>query len=233
MNFEELEKILKIKITNEDEETFIKAFTHRSFLNENRDKDVHSNERLEFLGDSVLQFLSSKFLFEKYTENPEGDLTAFRASIVNTNSLGTEAKRLGYGEFLRLSKGEEANGGREREYILANTFEAVLGAMVLTKGLDTCKKFLEENLFYKIDNIVKSGEYKDKKSLFQELVQEKDGVTPTYNLVKSWGPDHDKKFEVAVFINERKITTGVSTSKQKAEIEAAANAIWKEFPEHK
>lgn len=218
-----LEKILNIKIESTD--LFIRAFTHRSFLNENKNLEINSNERLEFLGDAVLQFLSSEYLFNNYKDKPEGILTAFRASIVNTKSLGFEAKKIGYGEFLLLSKGEEANGGRENEYILANTFEAVLGALYLSNGIEKCKTFLETNLFYKLKKIIESESYIDSKSHFQEIAQELRGVTPTYKVVKEWGPDHDKTFEVAVYLDKKLIAKGEGSSKQRAESEAASAGI--------
>ncbi|HHH14314.1 MAG TPA: ribonuclease III, partial [candidate division WWE3 bacterium] len=194
---------------------------------ENKDQNLESNERLEFLGDAVLQFLSTEYLFNKFKHIKEGTLTAYRAALVNTNSLAEESKRLGFGKFLRLSKGEELNKGRENTYILANTFEAVLGALYLDQGLEKCKKFLEKNLFYKIDRIIKEEAYKDKKSGFQEIAQEEQGITPTYKVIREWGPDHNKKFEVAVYLGKDKIATGVGSSKQKAEIEAAKKAIEK------
>ena len=226
MNEAELVKVLGIdKI--KDKNIFEEAFTHRSYLNENKDQNLESNERLEFLGDAVLQFLSTEYLFNKFKHIKEGTLTAYRAALVNTNSLAEESKRLGFGKFLRLSKGEELNKGRENTYILANTFEAVLGALYLDQGLEKCKKFLEKNLFYKIDRIIKEEAYKDKKSGFQEIAQEEQGITPTYKVIREWGPDHNKKFEVAVYLGKDKIATGVGSSKQKAEIEAAKKAIEK------
>ncbi|MBP8960801.1 ribonuclease III [Patescibacteria group bacterium] len=220
--YKELEETLNIKI--EDESLFLTAFTHRSYLNEHPNYQLPSNERLEFLGDAVLQLLSSEHLFKNYP-NPEGDLTNFRAAIVCTESLAKEAHRLGYGKFLLMSKGEEANGGREREYILANTFEAVLGAMFLQEGLDECKKFVEKELFYKVRDIINSKSYKDAKSEFQEKAQEKLGVTPSYVVLDSWGPDHEKMFKVGVYLSREEYGVGEGASKQKAEQEAALKAL--------
>ena len=220
---EKLGKVLNLKII--DTAIFIRAFTHRSFLNENKSLEINSNERLEFLGDAVLQFLSSEYLFKTYTKNPEGDLTSYRASIVNTTSLGFEAKRLGYGDFLLLSKGEEANGGRENEYILANSFEAVLGAIFLSFGIEVCRTFLEESLFYKVAEIVSSGSFRDSKSHFQEISQELKNITPTYKVIKEWGPDHNKRFEVGVYLDKKLIATGQGSSKQRAESDAASKGI--------
>lgn len=224
-NFKKIQDILQSKLTSE--ELFKTAFTHRSYLNEHPEYKNESNERLEFLGDSVLQLLSSEFLYDHYLKSPEGDLTNFRSSVVCTPSIGNEAKRLGYGEMLFLSNGEEATGGREREYILANTFEAVLGALYLDKGLDVCREFVNRELMYKIDKVVKNQEYKDAKSLFQEAAQEKTGITPMYKIVDSWGPDHEKNFKVGVYLSEEQWGSGEGKSKQKAEQDAAERALEK------
>ncbi len=227
MNFDiqKLQKIINCEL--KDELLFITAFTHRSYLNEHPEYKGQSNERLEFLGDAVLQLLSSEHLFKKYPDQPEGVLTNYRSSIVCTPSLAEEAKRLGYGELLFLSNGEEATGGRDREYILANTFEAVLGALYLECGLQECEKFVEKELFYKVETIVENEFYKDAKSKFQELAQEKLNVTPTYRVIDSWGPDHEKTFNVGVFISEELWGEGEGRSKQKAEQQAAVEALKK------
>lgn len=224
-NFKKIQDILQTKLTSE--ELFKTAFTHRSYLNEHPEYKNESNERLEFLGDSVLQLLSSEFLYNHYLKSPEGDLTNFRSSVVCTPSISNEAKRLGYGEMLFLSNGEEATGGREREYILANTFEAVLGALYLDKGLEVCREFVNRELMYKIDKVVKNQEYKDAKSLFQEAAQEKTGITPMYKIVDSWGPDHEKNFKVGVYLSEEQWGSGEGKSKQKAEQDAAERALEK------
>jgi len=224
-NFKKIEKVLGTKLNNEN--LFKIAFTHRSYLNEHPEYKNESNERLEFLGDSVLQLLSSEYLFEQYKNSPEGDLTNFRSSVVCTPSIGAEAKRLGYGEFLLLSNGEEATGGREREYILANTFEAVLGALYLDQGLDACRAFVERELLYKVGNVIEEEKYKDAKSLFQEAAQEKFGVTPLYKILSSWGPDHEKSFKVGVYLNDELWGEGEGKSKQKAEQDAAEYALEK------
>ena len=179
------------------------------------------------MGDAVLQLLSSEHLYNTYPNQPEGILTNYRSSIVCTPSIAAEARRLGYGAFLFLSNGEEATGGREREYILANTFEAVLGALYLEKGLEFCRKFVEKELFYKVSAIVENEEFKDAKSKFQELAQEKKNVTPLYKVVEAWGPDHDKMFKVAVYLNEELWGEGEGKSKQKAEQQAAMAALKK------
>lgn len=208
-----------------DENLFRTAFTHRSYLNEHPDYQNPSNERLEFLGDAVLQLLSSEYLYKVYPNSPEGDLTNFRSAVVCTHSLAQEARKLGYGEMLLLSNGEEATGGRDREYILANTFEAVLGALYMEKGLEFCREFLLKHLLYKVEEMVKSEGYKDAKSKFQEIAQDKYGITPEYKVVDSWGPDHDKTFRVSVLIGSKEWGIGEGRSKQKAEQSAALSAL--------
>ncbi len=223
LDTKKLSKVLKTKI--KDKELYITALTHRSYLNEHPDYPYPSNERLEFLGDAVLQLVSSEYLFDKYPNSPEGELTNYRAAIVRTVSLAKEAKRLEFGEFLLLSNGEESTGGRDREYILANTFESVLGTIYLENGLDHCREFVERELLYKIEDIVNNESYKDAKSNFQELAQEKLGVTPNYEVVDSWGQDHEKTFKVAVLLDKKEYGAGEGKSKQKAEQKAAKAAI--------
>ncbi len=227
MDVPKISKILELDFS--DLELLTTAFTHRSYLNEHPEYKNPSNERLEFLGDAVLQFLSSEYLYNTYPSSQEGSLTNYRAALVCTPSLAEEAKRLGYGEFLFLSNGEEASGGRSREYILANTFEAVLGAIYLQHGIEKSRVFLTKNLFYKVKNIVDNNKYKDYKSLFQEMAQEKVGATPIYKVMEEWGPDHEKMFKIGLFINEKQYGLGEGSSKQKAEQTAAKNALdnWK------
>lgn len=222
-DFDILQTKLDTKLENL--ELFKTSFTHRSYLNEHPDYKLSSNERLEFLGDAVLQLLSSEFLFKKYQNAPEGVLTNYRSAIVCTSSIAAEAKKLGYGELLLLSNGEETTGGRDREYILANTFEAVLGALYIEKGLDFCRTFVNKNLFYKVDEIVENEDYKDAKSRFQEAAQEKQSITPTYQVLEAWGPDHEKMFKVGVFLGQELWGTGEGRSKQKAEQQAAVDAL--------
>jgi len=170
INWKEFEE--KIGYTIKNKNLFLKAFTHRSFLNEHQDYKNNSNERLEFLGDAILQFLVTEKLFNKYPQTPEGELTNYRAATVNTKSLAQESLRLNFGKYLLMSVGEEKTGGREKEYILANTFESVLGAIYVdSKNINTCRKYLEINLFYKIDSIVSNNKYKDSKSRLQEITQ--------------------------------------------------------------
>ncbi len=222
LNIKKLSEILGTKI--KDEGLFTTAFTHRSYLNEHPKYENPSNERLEFLGDAVLQFLSSEYLYKNYS-NPEGDLTNFRAALVCTESLGKEALRLGFGKFLLLSKGEEANGGRKSEYILANTFEAVLGAIYLQEGIEKCREFVTRELLYKARQIIENESYIDAKSKFQEEAQNILGVTPQYKVLDSWGPDHEKSFKVGVYLSREEYGIGEGSSKQKAEQQAALNAL--------
>jgi len=223
MDYSKLEKVLKI--TFNDKDLLARALTHRSYLNEHKGI-IQSNERLEFLGDSILQFLTSNYLYRNYKE-PEGLLTSYRAAVVRTESLAEESEKLGVGEFLLLSKGEEAGGGRTRTYILANTFEALLGAIFIDRGLNACQTLLEETIFPKILKVVKRGDYKDNKSFFQEVAQEKVGITPTYQVLEESGPDHDKTFKVAVYVGDKIAGTGIGPSKQKAEEAAAESALKK------
>jgi ribonuclease-3 len=220
----------KIGLNIQNTEIYIEALTHRSYVNENRQTNSLHNERLEFLGDAVLELLTTQFLFAKYPERPEGDLTSFRAALVRTESLAETAAKLGYGELILMSKGEEATGGRERPYILANTFEAVLGAIYQDIGLQACDKFLQRELLSKIDSIVEHRSDVDPKSRLQELAQEIIKATPAYNLLSATGPDHDKVFEMSVMINGTVFGNGSGKSKQEAEQNAAQAALtnWQE-----
>jgi ribonuclease III len=223
-NVKKVEEIINTTIDSQYTGVFETAFTHRSYLNEHPEYKHPSNERLEFLGDAVLQLLSSEHLYNNYDE-PEGVLTNYRSAIVCTQSLAIEAKRLGYGALLHLSRGEEASGGRDREYILANTFEAVLGALYVTKGIEFCRSFVEKELFYKVTDIINEEKYKDAKSMFQETAQDKTGITPLYKVVDSWGADHDKTFKVGVYLDKTLYGEGEGSSKQRAEQNAAKNAL--------
>ena len=203
------------------------AFIHRSYLNEHPECQLSSNERLEFLGDAVLEFLTSEHLYKTYDKEPEGRLTAYRSSLVKTETLAEVAKKLKFGERLKLSRGEDESGGRESEYLLADTFEAFLGALYLDQGIPACRKFLEEHLFPKLEEIVATGAYKDYKSLLQEIAQEKVSFTPTYKVLDEWGPDHNKTFKVGVFIHNKMEGVGEGSSKQRAEVSAAEDALKK------
>lgn len=211
-------------VTFEDRALLKQAFTHRSYLNEHKGAGEH-NERLEFLGDAVLELIVSDFLYAKYPDKPEGDLTAFRAALVNTISISEAAAALDMNRHLLLSKGEAKDTGRARQYILANTFEAVIGALYLDGGYEAAKKFVGSSLFSKADEIVREQSWQDAKSKFQELAQDKFGMTPHYEKVGESGPDHDKHFTSAVYIGDHEVARGEGKSKQEAEQDAAEKAL--------
>jgi ribonuclease-3 len=199
----------------------IEALTHRSYLNEHREYAGAHNERLEFLGDAVLELAVTNFLFKKFPAKPEGELTAYRASLVNTVSLAESSQTLGVGEFLLLSKGEAKDTGRARDVILADAFEAIIGAMYLDAGYESAEAFVAQNLYDKMDEVIAKRSYQDAKSRFQEMAQEKRGITPSYETLSEVGPDHDKVFSVGVFIGTAEIAHGAGRSKQEAEQSAA------------
>jgi ribonuclease III len=205
---------------------FEEAFTHRSYLNEHKSSAAH-NERLEFLGDAVLELSATHFLFHRFPEKSEGDLTAYRAALVNTYSLAEVAEGLGINDMLLLSRGEKRDMGRARQIILANAFEALVGALYLDQGYDASDAFLNKTLYPKLDGIIANRAYQDAKSRFQEVAQEKKSITPNYKTIREDGPDHDREFTVGVFIGEKEIARGVGKSKQEAEQAAAQNALAK------
>jgi len=223
MELRSLERKIGLNFKNKD--LLKTAFTHRSYLNEHPDEKLPHNERLEFLGDSVLGFIISTYLYNKYPNHPEGDLTNFRSSIVNARILSKVAKDLGLGEFLFLSRGEESTGGRQRQYILANTYEALLGAIHLDQGLTESSRFVDKTLLPNLQEIIKKKLYKDYKSLLQELLQAKFNVTPSYKLISERGPDHSKIFEIGVYMKEKLLAAGSGNSKQTSEQAAAKNAL--------
>ena len=197
------------------------ALTHRSALNENLTTSPESNERLEFLGDAVLELVTTKFLYNALPDEQEGMLTAYRSALVKTTTLAEVAKALGLGEKLFMSKGEEASGGRQNTGLLANAVEAFLGALYLDQGFDVVEKFLVEHLFPKLDEIQAKKLYKDPKSQLQELVQSKGYVAPEYIVIEEEGPDHDRQFTVKVVINGQDRGVGKGKSKQLAQQSAA------------
>lgn len=201
------------------------AVTHRSYLNEHKEATWDHNERLEFLGDAVLELVVTDFLFNKYPDKPEGELTAVRAALVNTVSLSAASEQLGINEFLMMSKGEAKDMGRARQYILANTFEACIGAIYMDQGYAAAQVFIATHLFPKTDEIVHKRLWQDPKSRFQELAQEHHSVTPTYDTVAQEGPDHDRVFTVGVFLKKEQVAAGTGRSKQEAEQAAALAAI--------
>lgn len=218
---------IKINVDFSDMAILDQAFIHRSYLNESSEETNQSNERLEFLGDAVLQFLTSEYIYKNLNDYTEGQLTNLRSRLVNTDSLAEESSRLGLSQYLQISKGEKETAS-ESNYILADTFEALLGAIYLDQGIDKCREYLVTNLFYKTQEIIDEGELKDPKSLYQEQAQEKHGVTPSYRLISDEGPDHQKTFTVGVFLNDKLIAKGDGSSKRKAQQVAAHNALLKE-----
>ena len=199
----------------------VEALTHRSYLNEHREYTGSHNERLEFLGDAVLELAATDFLFKKFPAKPEGELTAYRAALVNTVSLAGSSQALGINDYLLLSKGEAKDTGRARDVILADAFEAIIGAIYLDSGYEAAEAFIAKNLFNKIDTIIEQRSYQDAKSRFQEIAQEKKGITPAYETLSEMGPDHDKRFTVGVFIGKEEVARGEGQSKQEAEQSAA------------
>lgn len=223
-----MKKINKLEnnlgIVFKNKEHLTNALTHRSYLNEHRDIKVH-NERLEFLGDAVLELIVSDYLFNEFPDRPEGDLTSFRSALVKTESLADTAKKLGVGESLLLSKGEEDTGGRTKDYLLANTFEAIIGAIYIDLGYEECRDFVYNHLIPKLDDIIKSRSDIDNKTKIQEIAQAKYKATPIYEVIHEEGPDHDKKFTVVVKIKNEIIGEGIGKSKQRAQEEAALKGL--------
>ncbi|HEX7042140.1 MAG TPA: ribonuclease III [Patescibacteria group bacterium] len=209
-----------------NQELFQKAFTHRSFLNESK-KKVDSNERLEFLGDSILSFVMSQELFTRYPQYHEGTLTNLRSLLVNTKILGETARELEFGNLLRLSKGEEEAKGRENQSLLADAYEAFVGALFLDQGLEIVSEFIKDTLFPKIEEIVAKKTFKDPKSLFQEQMQAQTHASPLYKVLTEEGPSHAKIFTVGVFVKDVKMGEGRGKSKQEAEENAAKEALEK------
>ncbi|MDQ5911932.1 MAG: ribonuclease [Patescibacteria group bacterium] len=223
MDFGVFETSIGIEFKNK--ELLKQAFIHRSYLNENRSIKLEHNERLEFLGDAVLELVITDYLYKKYPEKDEGELTAYRSSLVNSVTLAGSAEKIGMNSFLLLSKGESKDTGRARQVILANTFESLVGALYIDQGYDMAAKFIADQLFGLIDGIVENRSFIDAKSRFQEEAQEKVGATPLYKLLKESGPDHNKVFTVGVFLREEMIVMGEGKSKQEAEQDAAEKAL--------
>lgn len=224
VNFGTFEK--KAGVVFQDKNLLQQAFTHRSYINENKDSDLEHNERLEFLGDAVLELVVTDFLYKKYPEATEGDLTSYRSALVNATTCARVATDLGVNDFLLLSKGEaKDSSGRARQFILANTLEAIIGAIYMDSGYEVAKKFVHDHFSPLIDDIVKRGEWIDAKSSFQEQAQEEAGQTPSYKTLRESGPDHDKRFTIGVYLGSELVATGEGQSKQDAEQEAARKAI--------
>ena len=222
MNTNKLEENLGVVIKNK--ELLKVALTHRSFLNENRGEDKQ-NERMEFLGDAVLELIISEYLYNNFPDREEGDLTSFRSALVRTESLAQASRELNVGPHLRLAKGEEDSGGQDKDYILANAFEAILGAIYLDQGYEVAKNLVYRLLIPRIDEIVKNRLDIDGKTRIQEMAQEHYKITPIYEVIKEEGPDHDKVFTVVVKFEDKQIAQGIGSSKQRAEEDAAQKGI--------
>ena len=222
-DFSLLEKKLKIKFKSKD--LLTQAFVHRSYLNENPKLGMNHNERLEFLGDAVLELAVTEYLFKEYPEKPEGELTSWRAALVNAKILSRLAREMEFNDFLLLSRGEAKETGKARQYILANTFEAFVGSLYLDQGYKVCQKFIEKYVTQELPQIIESQLYRDAKSRFQEEAQEKAGITPNYRVLKEWGPDHAKHFVIGVFLGNELVAEGEGSSKQEAEEAAAKKAL--------
>ncbi|MDX1765763.1 MAG: ribonuclease III [Candidatus Saccharimonadales bacterium] len=208
----------------ENIELLMLAFTHRSYLNEHRKSADEHNERLEFLGDAVLELAVTEHLYNEFSE-PEGILTNWRSALVRTESISAAAEKLGFIDYLRLSRGERQGSERAKQQILANVFEAVIGAIYLDQGYEAARKFIDDNILSTLDGILDSGSWRDSKSKLQEMAQSEENVTPSYKVIKEEGPDHDKVFTIGVFVGEELRGTGVGPSKQAAQQEAADEAL--------
>jgi len=222
-NFSEFEK--QIGVDFKDKNLLKQAFTHRSYLNENRDLKIAHNERLEFLGDAVLELSVTGYLYKKFPTKPEGDLTSLRSALVNAVTLSNVGTTIKLNDFLLLSKGESKDTGRARQYILANTMESIIGAIYLDQGYEAADNFISRFILVLTDDIVREGSWIDAKSKFQEKAQERVGVTPSYKKIKETGPDHDRHFTVGLFLDEQLVSEGSGKSKQDAEQEAARKGL--------
>ena len=222
-DFSLFEKKIGIKFKNKD--LLIQAFVHQSYLNENPDFRLAHNERLEFLGDAVLELVVTEYLYQKYPKEPEGELTNWRAALVNAKILAKTAKEVGFDDFLLLSRGERKELGKARQYILANTFETLIGAIYLDSGYENCEKFIKKYLIIKLPHIIEAGLFKDAKSRLQEEAQKRKGITPIYKVLEEKGPDHAKHFIIGVFLNKELIGKGGGFSKQEAEEKAAEKSL--------
>ncbi len=214
-----------LHISFADQALLRQAFTHRSYLNEHREEKGGHNERLEFLGDAVLELIATRFLYDKFPGTNEGELTAYRAALVNAVTCAEVAQTISMNDYLLLSRGEAKDAGRARSILLANAFEALVGAIYLDQGYEAANAFVTEHLLPKIEEILQKKLWQDAKSTLQEKVQEHEGVTPTYKVLSESGPDHDKEFVVGVYAREGLLAQGNGKSKQDAEQSAARKAI--------
>jgi ribonuclease-3 len=217
-----LSKKLGVEFKNPD--LLQEAITHRSYLNEHRDYKLEHNERLEFLGDAVLELIVTEYLYKNYPD-PEGELTSWRAALVNGEMLASIAKDMGVEEYLLMSRGEAKDTGRARQYLLANAFESITGALYLDQGYEQAKDFIMKKVIVKLDEVIREGLYMDPKSRFQEKAQEITGITPSYRVMKEWGPDHDKHFVVGICLEDELVAEGEGKSKQEAQREAAREGL--------
>jgi len=223
MNFEKFEE--RAKVTFGNKSLLKQAFIHRSYINESRDDTLEHNERLEFLGDAVLELVITDYLYGHLKESSEGELTSLRSALVNADTCSLIAQTLGVNEFLLLSRGESKDTGRARQYILANTLEAIIGAIHIDQGYENAKNFILTHFSPLIDKILEGGDWIDAKSLFQEKAQEYLNATPVYKTISESGPDHDKYFTVGVYISSKIYGKGEGKSKQDAEQKAASSAL--------
>lgn len=207
-----------------DIQLLVTALTHRSYVNEHRKSVNEHNERLEFLGDAVLELVVTEHLYKNFNE-PEGILTSWRAALVRTESIGAAGSALGYEPLVRMSRGEKQGGDRARQVILANAFEAVVGAIYLEKGYEEAARFIHQHIIVKLDNILETGSWRDAKSHLQEVSQRTDGMTPRYHVIEEVGPDHDKIFTLGVYVGDKLMGTGKGPSKQVAQQQAAQAAL--------
>ncbi|NTW61513.1 ribonuclease III [Candidatus Saccharibacteria bacterium] len=207
-----------------DIQLLVTALTHRSYVNEHRKSVNEHNERLEFLGDAVLELVVTEHLYKNFNE-PEGILTSWRAALVRTESIGAAGSALGYEALVRMSRGEKQGGDRARQVILANAFEAVVGAIYLEKGYEEAARFIHQHIIVKLDNILETGSWRDAKSHLQEVSQRTDGMTPRYHVIEEVGPDHDKIFTLGVYVGDKLMGTGKGPSKQVAQQQAAQAAL--------
>ena len=216
----------KIGFVFKDKDLLLQALTHRSYINENPSWRLEHNERLEFLGDAVLELVVTEYLYKNYP-NPEGEMTNWRAALVNANILSKITGEFDLNDYVLLSRGEAKDTGRARQYILANAIEALIGAIYLDQGYEPCREFINRFILKELPTIIEKRLYRDAKSLFQEMAQDKVGITPTYEVLKEWGPDHARNFEVGVFLEKEIIGTGQGPSKQEAQQQAAEDALAK------
>ncbi len=222
-----VEILQKFDLKQDDISLYEQAFIHRSYINENPRTKLHHNERLEFLGDAVLELAVTEFLYKKFPERNEGDLTAFRSALVNAVTIGEVAESLLFNDLMKLSKGEAKDVSKARQSILADAYEAFLGAVYLKEGFASARRVVEMTIIPKTDEVIEKGLYKDAKSFVQEKAQELYSVTPSYSLIDQMGPDHDKRFVIAISFGETQIALGEGKSKQEAETNAAKNALLK------